>query len=889
MADKTLELQIRIAADEAARIVSSLKGQIKELAEESGKYAKSDGKELQQSFKEAEVVAKETAASITDIKKSVKNLAEAAVALKALTVIKDIGISALNTADNFQTARNQFGILLGDMEAGAGLFNQIKEFNDVTPFDLDTLTQATNVLVASKVPLADLQDQLTKFGDLSQGNSQRMTSYVNAFSQAAAKGKADMQVLNTYLNQGVPILDALANNFGVTTAEVVEMSSKGKISFADFSAALDDLTATGGQYFGGMELASKSLAAMQEGLTEATNTLAASFGDMLMPVAIGIVEVLTEITNAINESPLLKGALMGAIVILTALLGAMTIKTWGAFAAQMALNLAKAAANPILLASTLAVAALAVGFTVYASKQQAAARETENAAFQQAKLNSEITRTTGELQALTEQLHNMTFDGANLYVRGIQNTVDSIAQTIRNLEEQQKEALDNQNITLFDQLADRLYNYRQDLERVQMDLAAGTNVMSSKQADRNKIAAEWTETWKEVWDKFQAEQANDPFYSIELERRKKLADAYANFAGNQENIDQINKYYETQRRDVIKQLEEEERLILSNLSNSKINDMQHELKLALEAIDKLEAQRVIAAGQSQEEIYEIQKRFAQMREDTVIQFEIEINKAKLDEARAAVKSWQESLSDDLLVLLMNLEMFGDRAAVILSELSMQLIELSTNATLSGFEEFGRALSQGEDAAESFNRALTQMASQILKQLPMMFLQAGLQLIANGQWPLGLGFIAAAGSSAIISGYVDGASSHAHGGVFSEYGQVAQAYAAGGTFTNQIVSQPTYFAHGGGFGLIGEAGPEAIMPLTRMPNGDLGVQTSGTGSNVVINIINNAGVDIQQEENESADGGKQIDIIIGDAFNKHIASGKADQVMKSRFGQRAQGV
>jgi tape measure domain-containing protein len=170
----------------------------------------------------------------------------------------------------------------------------------VTPFDLDTLTQATNVLIGAKVPLKDLQAQLTKFGDLSQGNSQKMTGYVNAFSQAAAKGKADMQVLNTYLHQGVPILDALAKNFNVTTAEIVKMSSDGQISFADFSKALDDLTAAGGQYFGGMELASKSLAAMQEGLKEAVNSLAASFGDMLLPAATDIKGRLRQILAYIS-------------------------------------------------------------------------------------------------------------------------------------------------------------------------------------------------------------------------------------------------------------------------------------------------------------------------------------------------------------------------------------------------------------------------------------------------------------------------------------------------------------------------------------------------------------------------------------------------------------
>ncbi|WP_035843195.1 phage tail tape measure protein [Allgaiera indica] len=53
----------------------------------------------------------------------------------------------------------------------------------------------------------------------------------------------------------------------------------------------------------------------------------------------------------------------------------------------------------------------------------------------------------------------------------------------------------------------------------------------------------------------------------------------------------------------------------------------------------------------------------------------------------------------------------------------------------------------------------------------------------------------------------------------------------------VVAQPTGFAMRGGRGLMGEAGPEAIMPLARGPDGRLGVQAQGGGRtvNVVMNI------------------------------------------------------
>lgn len=51
----------------------------------------------------------------------------------------------------------------------------------------------------------------------------------------------------------------------------------------------------------------------------------------------------------------------------------------------------------------------------------------------------------------------------------------------------------------------------------------------------------------------------------------------------------------------------------------------------------------------------------------------------------------------------------------------------------------------------------------------------------------------------------------------------------------VVSQATGFAMQGGTGLMGEAGPEAIMPLRRGPDGRLGVAAQGGPAQIVMNI------------------------------------------------------
>ena len=60
------------------------------------------------------------------------------------------------------------------------------------------------------------------------------------------------------------------------------------------------------------------------------------------------------------------------------------------------------------------------------------------------------------------------------------------------------------------------------------------------------------------------------------------------------------------------------------------------------------------------------------------------------------------------------------------------------------------------------------------------------------------------------------------------GFMAEKGAVVGLAKGGIVSKPTLFPFAGGTGLMGEAGPEGILPLARTAGGDLGVQTTGGG-------------------------------------------------------------
>ena len=131
---------------------------------------------------------------------------------------------------------------------------------------------------------------------------------------------------------------------------------------------------------------------------------------------------------------------------------------------------------------------------------------------------------------------------------------------------------------------------------------------------------------------------------------------------------------------------------------------------------------------------------------------------------------------------------------------------------------------------------------------------------------------------------------ANGNAFTSSG--VQQFADGGTFTNGIFTEPTNFkfANGAGFSLgqMAEAGPEAVMPLTRGANGKLGVQSSGGGGNsIVVNIIESPGNGGTQ--NRRSEGGNDVLDVFVDKIKNSIAgdisrgSGSVPSAMASTYG------
>lgn len=160
--------------------------------------------------------------------------------------------------------------------------------------------------------------------------------------------------------------------------------------------------------------------------------------------------------------------------------------------------------------------------------------------------------------------------------------------------------------------------------------------------------------------------------------------------------------------------------------------------------------------------------------------------------------------------------------------------------------------------QSFSEAMNNMANTIMDTVVKAFIQAQtqalmFQMVSGVSSSFGGGASSGAANNAFSGGSFSGLSFNAKGGVYDSPSLSA--------YSGQVVSSPTLFAFAKGAGVMGEAGPEAIMPLTRAADGSLGVRS----------------VSARQPDIDALSGGGDVGVTQTNHFNFTI-NGSGDQAL-----------
>lgn len=214
----------------------------------------------------------------------------AAAAVGLLTV----GLTkAVKEAADLEQISVAYEVLIGDVVMAAKVIEDIKKKSAKTPFQFKDLAKQGQTLMAFGIAADVVVDKMMMLGDISMGNSVKMESIVRAYGKIQAKGKATLEELNMLTENGVPILEALANQYEVTTEEMFKLITTGKVGFADVDQAIRSMTAEGGQFFGMLERQSRTFTGRISTLRDNIQMLFAEVGSRLLPVLGPMIDDMT--------------------------------------------------------------------------------------------------------------------------------------------------------------------------------------------------------------------------------------------------------------------------------------------------------------------------------------------------------------------------------------------------------------------------------------------------------------------------------------------------------------------------------------------------------------------------------------------------------------------
>ncbi|ELY4571747.1 phage tail tape measure protein [Cronobacter sakazakii] len=246
--------------------------------------------------------------------------------------------------------------------------------------------------------------------------------------------------------------------------------------------------------------------------------------------------------------------------------------------------------------------------------------------------------------------------------------------------------------------------------------------------------------------------------------------------------------------------------------------------------------------------------------------------AKYRETSAAEADWQAGLSSGLADWVDNASNYAGQAANFVGSSMTGMVDTISDA-----------LSNNKASWSDWSMSVLQSLQKILLNATLV---NGIQALSGSSFMSIFG-VGSAGAAASAGGYTpSGAYASAASGV--QFNAKGGVYASENlsAYSNSIVSTPTYFAFAKGAGLMGEAGPEAIMPLTRAGNGSLAVravlptQQGGGNSSPVIH----------QTIHVSGNGDAALIRAMEEAARKGAEEGRkgARQDMLNDFSNRGQG-
>lgn len=219
----------------------------------------------------------ETKKGLSGLENMSERLKRSLMGLGMAFSMKGIVSEVANVRGQFQKLEVAFNTMLGSADKADALMAQLVRTAAITPFDLEGVAQGAKQLLAYGMEAENVNETLTRLGDIAAGLSMPLNDLVYLYGTTMAQGRLYTQDLNQFTGRGIPMIEELAKVFGVAESKVKDLVEAGRVGFPEVQKVIENLTGEGSKFGGLMEEQSKTITGQISNIKDA---IASMFNDM---------------------------------------------------------------------------------------------------------------------------------------------------------------------------------------------------------------------------------------------------------------------------------------------------------------------------------------------------------------------------------------------------------------------------------------------------------------------------------------------------------------------------------------------------------------------------------------------------------------------------------
>lgn len=224
--------------------------------------------------------------------------------------MKGLVAEVANVRGQFQKLEVAFNTMLGSADKADALMAQLVRTAATTPFDLEGVAQGAKQLLAYGMEAENVNETLTRLGDIAAGLSMPLNDLVYLYGTTMAQGRLYTQDLNQFTGRGIPMIEELAKVFGVAESKVKDLVEAGRVGFPEVQKVIENLTGEGSKFGGLMEEQSKTISGQISNIEDA---IASMFNDMGKQSEGVINTTLSGVTYMVEHYEQMGRVLMGLV------------------------------------------------------------------------------------------------------------------------------------------------------------------------------------------------------------------------------------------------------------------------------------------------------------------------------------------------------------------------------------------------------------------------------------------------------------------------------------------------------------------------------------------------------------------------------------------------